>query len=338
MPDRYQDEGEDLFVQPFLQDFTPRSLPRSAIRSVPDLEKEKLSQMDNSSGTRAMTISTRRETLDGNRNSGSGSLSPLFSPVFSPPQIGSALRQKFGTFFEKRGNFSQRIIDALTMIVEQGSRPDQPAPQPVHAQLPIFITKWVDYSNKFGFGYQLSNTPVGLVFLDTTRIGCTENRTMVEFLDMKGKTFTFPLKGPNPFNKEMQVRVKVLECVMDYMENNLSDAGASLQGLANVTTSGKNLIPHMKRWGRRSDWMTFELNNHTIQMNHFQNHSKMILYECGGELYLTIIEQKKPAITYMILALLSANCSPSLLEWLNAAITEIKSMVEKELETKKEVK
>ena len=29
--------------------------------------------------------------------------------------------------------------------------------------------------------------------------------------------------------KEMQVRVKVLECVMDYMENNLSDAGASLQ-------------------------------------------------------------------------------------------------------------
>lgn len=29
---------------------------------------------------------------------------------------------------------------------------------------------------------------------------------------------------------------------------------------------------------RRLDWMTFELNNHTIQMNNFQTHSKVFRF------------------------------------------------------------
>jgi hypothetical protein len=34
----------------------------------------------------------------------------------------------------------------------------------------------VDYSNRFGFGYQLSDKSVGLLFNDSTRIGCTKDR------------------------------------------------------------------------------------------------------------------------------------------------------------------
>ena len=34
----------------------------------------------------------------------------------------------------------------------------------------LWIVKWVDYSNKYGFGFQLSNRAVGVLFNDTTRI------------------------------------------------------------------------------------------------------------------------------------------------------------------------
>ena len=34
----------------------------------------------------------------------------------------------------------------------------------------VWVTKWVDYSNKYGFGFMLSNDAMGVLFNDTSRI------------------------------------------------------------------------------------------------------------------------------------------------------------------------
>jgi hypothetical protein len=41
---------------------------------------------------------------------------------------------------------------------------------------PVFITKWIDYSNKYGFGFQLSDRSVGVLFNDNTRISYSSDR------------------------------------------------------------------------------------------------------------------------------------------------------------------
>lgn len=33
-----------------------------------------------------------------------------------------------------------------------------------------WVTKWVDYSNKYGFGFQLSSDALGVLFNDASRI------------------------------------------------------------------------------------------------------------------------------------------------------------------------
>lgn len=39
------------------------------------------------------------------------------------------------------------------------------------ASAPVFwIAKWVDYSNKYGLSYQLSDDSVGVIFNDSTKI------------------------------------------------------------------------------------------------------------------------------------------------------------------------
>ena len=43
-------------------------------------------------------------------------------------------------------------------------------PTPVTDVQPLWVTKWVDYSNKYGFGFQLSDGSVGVLFNDTTRM------------------------------------------------------------------------------------------------------------------------------------------------------------------------
>jgi hypothetical protein len=49
-------------------------------------------------------------------------------------------------------------------------------PPPVATVAPLFVSKWIDYSNKYGFGFQLSDKSVGVLFNDSTRISFTPDR------------------------------------------------------------------------------------------------------------------------------------------------------------------
>lgn len=40
----------------------------------------------------------------------------------------------------------------------------------------VWVTKWVDYSNKYGFGYQLSNQNVGVLFNEGTHLSLCDQR------------------------------------------------------------------------------------------------------------------------------------------------------------------
>lgn len=46
-----------------------------------------------------------------------------------------------------------------------GDEMSDPAAQPM-----VWVSKWVDYSDKYGFGYQLSDESMGVMFNDTTKL------------------------------------------------------------------------------------------------------------------------------------------------------------------------
>jgi hypothetical protein len=39
----------------------------------------------------------------------------------------------------------------------------------------VFVSKWIDYSNKYGLGYQLTNGCVGVHFNDSTHVILSAN-------------------------------------------------------------------------------------------------------------------------------------------------------------------
>ncbi len=48
------------------------------------------------------------------------------------------------------------------------------------ALVPIYwVSKWVDYSDKYGLGYQLCDNSVGVLFNDFTRLILTSNGEFV---------------------------------------------------------------------------------------------------------------------------------------------------------------
>lgn len=41
---------------------------------------------------------------------------------------------------------------------------------------PLFVTKWIDFSNKYGLAFQLSDKSVGVLFNDSTKMSYTHDR------------------------------------------------------------------------------------------------------------------------------------------------------------------
>jgi polo-like kinase 1 len=58
--------------------------------------------------------------------------------------------------------FAQKLKRHLGNLGDENSDP---------ASNPLFwISKWVDYSDKYGFGYQLCDEGMGVMFNDTTKV------------------------------------------------------------------------------------------------------------------------------------------------------------------------
>lgn len=73
----------------------------------------------------------------------------------------------------ERDRFLGDLLKQLTDLV--GARPhdrtfalDDEAEDP--ASVPVFwVSKWVDYTDKYGLGYQLCDNSIGVLFNDNTR-------------------------------------------------------------------------------------------------------------------------------------------------------------------------
>lgn len=49
-------------------------------------------------------------------------------------------------------------------------------PMAIDGVAPLFVTKWIDYSNKYGLCFQLSDRSVGVLFNDSTKMSYTRDR------------------------------------------------------------------------------------------------------------------------------------------------------------------
>ena len=75
-------------------------------------------------------------------------------------------------YWSRTAALHEALCSALSSMP---SRPD-PGLAPVKSDDTVFITKWIDYSNKYGFGFQLSDKSVGVLFNDNTRISYSFDR------------------------------------------------------------------------------------------------------------------------------------------------------------------
>ncbi|KAJ7381194.1 Serine/threonine-protein kinase plk1 [Desmophyllum pertusum] len=137
------------------------------------------------------------------------------------------------------------------------------------AHIPVYwVGKWVDYSDKYGFGYQLSDNSVGVLFNDLTRLILYQDGDNLQYIDGDGKEHYHTLKG--------------------YPEYLQKKAGAGTKG---VKEDESGRLPFLKQWFRTKDAIVLHLTNGTLQINFFKDHTKVIVCPLMGA--VTYIDESK---------------------------------------------
>ncbi|TKC46548.1 serine/threonine-protein kinase PLK1 [Monodon monoceros] len=188
------------------------------------------------------------------------------------------------------------------------------------ACIPIFwVSKWVDYSDKYGLGYQLCDNSVGVLFNDSTRLILYNDGDSLQYIERDGtESYLTVSSHPNSLIK----KITLLKYFRNYMSEHLLKAGANI-----TPREGDELarLPYLRTWFRTRSAIILHLSNGCVQINFFQDHTKLIL--CPLMAAVTYIDEKRDFRTYRLSLLEEYGCSKELASRLRYARTMVDKLL-----------
>uniref|UniRef100_A0A9R1SN70 Serine/threonine-protein kinase PLK n=2 Tax=Cyprinus carpio TaxID=7962 RepID=A0A9R1SN70_CYPCA len=175
-----------------------------------------------------------------------------------------------------------------------------------------WVTKWVDYSNKYGFGYQLSDNTVGVLFNNGTHMSLLSDKKTVHQYAALGQRSVFSvIEAP----EYAVAQVTILKYFAHYMEENLMDGG----DMISEPDTQKTRI-YLLQWLKSDRALLMLFNDGTFQVNFYHDHTKLILCTQQDEYLLTYINEERTSTTFQLSMLLSAGCTADLRSRLEYAL------------------
>uniref|UniRef100_A0A7N8XD65 Serine/threonine-protein kinase PLK n=1 Tax=Mastacembelus armatus TaxID=205130 RepID=A0A7N8XD65_9TELE len=169
----------------------------------------------------------------------------------------------------------------------------------------LWVTKWVDYSNKYGFGYQLSDQSIGVLFNEGTHFNLCDQRRTVHYCLTNSKHFSFPATS---LPEHLRGQKQIVELMANYMEQNLMEGG-DLHCEEHVS----GVPPLLLQWVKTEHALVMLFNNGTVQVNFYTDHTKIILCKSSDDSYLlTYISRERVSYTYLLSMLNEMGCTSEL--------------------------
>lgn len=299
---------QDILCDPFMSGFIPARLPISCLTTAPHFKnhlepsavsRQPLSQV-NSAGVpaSATTCSTLKPVLSVPQDNGTGDwhLHSLLS------QLQRTIESNPDDIVMKPPDFYDETED--------------PASMPV-----FWVSKWVDYSDKYGLGYQLCDTSVGVLFNDSTRMLLGSDEMSLQYIsrDSREEFYTL-ISHPDSLLK----KVTLLKYFRSYMSEHLLKAGGSA-GERPVEEGIR--LPHLREWFRTRSAIVLHLSNGILQINFFQDHTKIII--CPLMSAVTYIDENKSFRTFRLPLINKYGCCKELFSRLRYARTMSERLISK---------
>eukprot|EP01137_Pigoraptor_chileana_P018178 Opistho-2@77262 len=192
------------------------------------------------------------------------------------------------------------LEDIHSLITESLSKRSAPAgsagPLKPSSVPPLaWISKWVDYSNKYGLGYQLCDGSLGVLFNDSTKMILSNDGSTVHYcaVENSGNFQRFRITEYPP---DLAKKITLLKYFQSYMNEHLVKAGSADLHIDDQS-SLVEMPCHVMKWLRTKHAIIFRLSKSIIQMNFF-DHTKVIV--STGSRTVTLIDKSRNASTYTL--------------------------------------
>lgn len=311
VPERRPTIGQLLNFEYINNTFIPTSLPTACLTMAPRSD-----QIEDGSGFRRPLIEMNGMTNDDTRAESTFLKNNLYDCITASasvvPHNSATYKMDIESLYKQLTEFIEskppRIQGMLT------DEKTDPSAQPL-----FWISKWVDYSDKYGFGYQLCDEGMGVMFNDTTKLIMLTNGHNIHFIDKDGRETYYSV---NDYPPHIEKKIKLLTYFKRYMTEHLVKAGANAVVVANDPLSR---IPHLHTWFRTTCAVVMHLTNGTVQLN-FADHMKIILCPHMGALSYMDTDKSFRTFTF---ATLAKKCPNELYQKIRYAHEKLKKLIEK---------
>lgn len=149
----------------------------------------------------------------------------------------------------------------------------------------LWVTKWVDYSSKYGVGYILSDGSIGVYFNDSTKIILNPEGTFFDYITRRTqeKPEVRTKHGAEDYPDDLKKKVTLLRHFRNYMMTDTLEKkdGASIGASSLPAPAQKSAAPaasqardageapYVKKWTRNRHAIMFQLSNKIVQVVFF---------------------------------------------------------------------
>uniref|UniRef100_A0A0C9R826 Serine/threonine-protein kinase PLK n=1 Tax=Fopius arisanus TaxID=64838 RepID=A0A0C9R826_9HYME len=190
-------------------------------------------------------------------------------------------------------------------------------PLPIEGLAPLFVTKWIDYSNKYGLCFQLSDRSVGVLFNDSTKMSYTRDRRRVEYTTPDDEVTRYTRERDVP--SYLHEKLELLRHFTEYMDDHLTNGGEISDNCSTKLSRRNGSVPRMRRWLRTDKAIVMELTVPLLQVNFFSDHTKIVVSEGARpkDYLVTYIDANRHTASYWLNDLRDGGCTSELYERLN---------------------
>lgn len=142
----------------------------------------------------------------------------------------------------------------------------------------LWVTKWVDYSSKYGVGYTLSDGSLGVYFNDSTKVILVGGR--FDYITRRTQerpevrsTYTF-----DEYPEDLKKKVTLLRHFKNYMSSDalekkdgatVGESGLPQEHPKPASVSESSQAAYVKKWTRNKHAILFQLSNKIVQVMFF---------------------------------------------------------------------
>lgn len=165
---------------------------------------------------------------------------------------------------------------------------------------PTLISKWVDYSNKYGFSYQMNNDDIGVLFNDgNTLLKLHNSDRFLELIYHENEGWTCIENSSSHPPTQTRRQLEIVDFFAKYMNSNLSKVSENEERKETV---------FLRRYTRTPEYIMFEMTNGNFQFN-FKDHHKICVSKNG--LAITHISPSRAIQTHPLILILKQGNFPS---------------------------